>query len=102
MSQQNGAANGIQPIRSETNLVAGHPQDARIARPKHFDRRSVAQPELLEPVDVIGAAEDSGDPRTMARGEALQRNDLGVGGFDHGLRQGKGKDGPNVPTISFV
>jgi hypothetical protein len=59
-----------QVVGAETDFIARQPKDAWIAGPKHLDLRSTPQSKLLEPVDMIGMAEDMGNQSAAAGGEA--------------------------------
>jgi len=53
-------------LQAEANFVAGRANNARVTRPEHFDPRSASQPELLEPVYVVGLAFDTKDLGDLA------------------------------------
>ena len=75
-----------QLVGPQANLVSRQPQNAGIARPKHLDWVPPPKPELFEPVNVVGRAQDLGDSPGAARREQSQRNDSMGGAVRHDSR----------------
>ncbi len=63
-------------VGPQANLTAGETDNAGIPPTEHLDPSPAAQPELFEPVNVIGMAGDATDSSWLASGEITQGNRL--------------------------
>jgi hypothetical protein len=75
IAQRDRYDRNVQPIVGpETDLVAGHTNNARISRPEHFDAGSTPQTKLLETVNMVRRSMNPADPRRLAGSQLLERN----------------------------
>ena len=51
-----------QVVGSEADFVTGESDNARVAGPEHLDLDAVAQPELLQSMNMVRLAIDSANP----------------------------------------
>ena len=63
-----------QIVGSQAHLATRHANDARIARPEHFDLRPAAQSQFLQAMNVVGVPDDAANMGRLSRGQILQRN----------------------------
>jgi len=58
-----------QVVGAKADFVSGQPNDAWISGTEHLNPRSATKPELVEPVNVLGMAENLGNAGTMPNGK---------------------------------